>query len=80
MRIYAKETFVFGKPRDIFTPAVLVSAGSITDVPDWVEKDITFKKAQKAGMVEVLENKEQQLKAELDAAKAPQKKTRKKGD
>lgn len=74
MRIYSKVAFVFHQPNSRIIVRENVSAGEIKDVPDWVADDPTFELGKKAGLIEVLENREQQILAEKDAAKATRRK------
>lgn len=69
MRIYSKVAFCFHKPDSGLVVRETVNANEIKDVPDWVAKDLTFITGKKAGLIEVLESREQQINAEKEAAK-----------
>ena len=71
MRLYSKVAFVFHMPDSRVIVREKIGANQIKDVPDWVEKDPTFVVGKKAGLIEVLENREAEKKAEIEAAQKP---------
>lgn len=74
MRLYSKVAFVFHMPDSRIVVREKIGAQEIKDVPDWVAKDPTFKIGKKAGLIEVLENREQEILAEKKAAEKPTRK------
>lgn len=71
MRLYSKVAFVFQHHDSVAQERVTIKCNEIKDVPDWVKKDKTFIDGKAAGLIEVLENREQELKAELKATEKP---------
>lgn len=67
IRIFTKVAFLFKAPEqgmdDIRTKAL-----TFNSVPEWVQNDLQFKRGLAAGEIEVIQNREQALSAELVAA------------
>ena len=70
MRVFSKVTFALGKPNDLFHPLVVLRNGCIQDIPDWAQKDSTFMAGMRDGAIEIIQNREQELRAQLNAAGA----------
>lgn len=69
LKVYAKATFAIGKPGDLEKPLHVIRANQIdADVPDWANDDLTFKNGVKAGLIEIITNREEEIKAEHKAA------------
>ena len=69
LKVYAKATFAVGKPGDIEKPLHVIHVGKIDPgVPDWAKDELTFKMAVNAGLIEIIESREAEIKAEHDAA------------
>lgn len=69
LKVYAKATFAVGKPGDLEKPLHVIHAGKIDPgVPDWARGELTFKMAVKAGLIEIIESREAEIKAEHEAA------------
>ena len=71
MRIYSKVAFIFKNPDTAVMTFEKIGANEIKDLPAWIAKTVTFKEGVKAGLIEVLQNREEEIKAEQDAAKQP---------
>lgn len=69
VRIYSKVAFIFKNPDSAILSFERIGAGEIKDLPDWVTKTVTFKEGVKGGLIEILKNREAEIKAELDASK-----------
>lgn len=63
MRIFTKKAFIFFN-RSEDDKAIVTKALAFDDVPEWVNKDATFKAALADGDIEVIVTREQQIKAE----------------
>lgn len=71
MRIYSKVTFSFQNNGSVARERVLIGAEEIKDMPDWIASTKTFRDGQKAGLIEVLQNREQEIRAEKAAGDRP---------
>ncbi len=69
IRIYSKVAFIFKNPDSAIMTFERIGAGEIKDLPAWVAKTVTFKEGVRGGLIEVIQNREAEVKAELDAAK-----------
>lgn len=79
LKVYAKATFAIGKPGDLEKPLHVIHANQIdAEVPDWANDDLTFKNGVKAGLIEIITNREEEIKAEHKAADAESKTGRRK--
>ena len=69
LKVYAKETFAVGKPGDLTKPLHLIHANKIdAEVPDWAAGELTFRRAVEHGLIEVINSREEEIKAEHKAA------------
>lgn len=71
IRIYSKVAFIFKNPDTAVLTFEKIGANEIKDLPEWITKTVTFKEAVKAGLIEILQNREAEAKAEIEAAKKP---------
>lgn len=71
MRVMATKSLLFTQGEE----SVTVKNREIKDVPDWVAETMLFKLAQKDNTIQVIENKEQQKKAENGESADSKKKT-----
>lgn len=79
IKVYAKATFAVGKPGDIETPLHVIRANKIDpEVPDWANDDLTFKMGVKAGLIEIINTREEEINAEHKAAETENKTGRRK--
>ncbi len=69
MRLFTKVSFVFFPPEGVEgKPYRTRLKGFHDDVPEWVKKDIMFRRGIEAGEIEVLDSREKQLKVEAREA------------
>lgn len=68
LKVYAKATFAVGKPGDLERPLHVIRAGQIEVIPDWAENELTFKMGVKDGLIEIINTREAEIKAEHEAA------------
>jgi len=67
MRIFAKKAFKFINGGDSFTATPL----AFSSAPDWIKTDNLYKWAVADGDIEVINSKQDEIKAELEASQLP---------
>lgn len=64
MRIFTKVRYVFFPPKGVEGQEVEAAYMGFSDVPDWVKDNKQFKRGIADGTIEIINTREQQLRAE----------------